>query len=390
MLYNCSDRGGRMKNSDKKKVLLFVDRMRVGGIQILLRDIYKYMNPQDVTLEFLVLDDGEQYPLEEEIRSLGATIYKLNGIWIRSLRGFKDYRKAMDAFFKEHHDYCAVHMNSGSKNFYFLYYARKYGIPIRIAHSHNTNFQSKSKAQILLGNILKVPMKRYATNYFACSEYAGEWLFGKKNVKNGKVTVLKNAIDLDSFEYRKEVRKRVREELGITNDTIVIGHVGRFTPQKNHTFLIDIFEELYKQNSKCILILAGIGELMEDCKKKVKQLGLEKQVMFLGFRSDVNDLLQAMDIFLMPSLYEGFPVTGIEAQASGLPCVFSDTITREANILKEVKYIGLDQDVKTWATEVLQLVGVADREGCKSMLKKQGFDIRDYVNTLKKYYIIDA
>ena len=129
---------------------------------------------------------------------------------------------------------------------------------------------------------------------------------------------------------------------------------------------------------------------MEACKKKVKQLGLEKQVLFLGFRSDVNDLLQAMDLFLMPSLYEGFPVTGIEAQASGLPCVFSDTITKEARILKEVKYIPLEEDVAVWAKEALQLACSADRDGCKSKLQKQGFDIRDYVNTLKKYYCVES
>lgn len=378
-----------MEDTGKKKVLLFVDRMRVGGIQILLYDIYKHMDQSDLTLEFLVLDDGEKYPLEEKIKALGATVHKLKGVWIRSFTGFKTYRKAMDAFFKEHHDYCAVHMHSSSKNFYLLYYAKKYNIPIRIAHSHNTNFQSKSKAQIMLGNLLKIPMKRYATHYFACSAYAGEWLFGKKNVKQGKVTILKNAVDLDAFEYRQQVRNTIRKELGIGEDTIVIGHVGRFTQQKNHKLLIDIFQEIYQQNSNCILVLAGIGELMEECKDKVKRLGLQNKVKFLGFRSDVNDLLQAMDVFLMPSLYEGFPVTGIEAQASGLPCVFSDTITKEANILEEVRYVSLDADVKTWATETLSLVQSTNRNTCKSKLQQQGFDIKDYVSTLKKFYLVE-
>ncbi|MFV0341447.1 MAG: glycosyltransferase family 1 protein [Anaerocolumna sp.] len=370
----------------KEKVLMFVDRMRVGGIQILLRDIYRNMSDANIAIEFLVLDDGEQYDLEEELIKEGAIIHKLKGIWIRNIRGYQAYRKAMNHFFAENHDYSVVHMHSSSKNFFLLYYARKYNIPIRIAHSHNTNFQSKSKAQIMLGNVFKFPLKIFATHYFACSEYAGQWLFGHKCVKNGEVFILKNGVDLKAYEYKQEVRDKMRKELGFNEAHLVIGHVGRFTPQKNHTFLIDVFAKIHQQNANTILVMAGIGDLQKECMEKVRVLGLENNVRFLGFRTDVNYLLHAMDVFLMPSLYEGFPVTGIEAQACGLPCVFSDTITREAHILEQVKYISLSSSPDTWARETLSLVSNFNRALCKDQLKEKGFDIEDYVDSLKDFY----
>ncbi len=161
----------------KPKVLMFVDRMRVGGIQTLLYNQYPHFNKVDV--EFLVLDDGEHYDLEYDFKKMGATVHKLNGVWVRSPLDYIQYFKSMKEFFENNHDYIAIHMNSGSKNYPFLKYAKKYKIPVRISHSHNTNFQSTSKAQIILGNIMKIPMKSNSTHFFACSDLAGNWLFGE-------------------------------------------------------------------------------------------------------------------------------------------------------------------------------------------------------------------
>ncbi len=371
--------------AEKTKVLLFVDRLRVGGIQTLLVNLLEYFDQSRLQVDFLVLDDGETYDLEEKVRQLGATLYKLHGAWVYKPQDYITYRKKVKAFFKTHHDYDAVHMNGSSKNFYILYYAKKYGIPVRIAHSHNTGFQSKSKAQILLGNLFKMPLKRYANYYFACSSYAGEWLFGKKEVEAGKVHIMPNGIDLDRFCYSDAVRQQMRRELGV-EDKIVIGNVGRFTPQKNHSVLIDIFAEIHRQNPDTVLLLAGIGELMEQTKAKVKAAGLTDAVQFLGFRTDVMNLTQAMDVFLMPSLYEGFPVTGIEAQAVGLPCVFSDTITREAKLIDQVAYVSLEESYTKWAEKVLALVGACDRNACQSTLKTHGFDIHDIARFLEEFY----
>ncbi|MFI3326689.1 MAG: glycosyltransferase family 1 protein [Clostridia bacterium] len=364
----------------KPKVLIFVDRMRVGGIQTLLYNQYPYFDKVDV--EFLVLDDGEHYDLEDDIKKLGGTIHKLEKVWLRSPLDYVNYAKKMKEFFKNNHDYVAVHMNSGSKNYMFLQYAKKYGIPVRISHSHNTNFQSTSKAQILLGNMMKVPMKKYSTHLFACSDLAGQWLFGE----NEKVIVIPNGVNLDKYGFNKAVRERLRKELNVEKN-IVIGNVGRFVNQKNHTKLINIFNEIQKKEPTAVLILAGIGELMEQTQKQVDDLKISDKVKFLGFRTDVNDLIQAMDVFLMPSFFEGFPVTGVEAQASGLPCVFSDTITRQAAILEETAYIPLEESNKIWAEKILSLIGKVDREHSKKSLKDKGFDLPDMVGNIESYYL---
>lgn len=369
----------------KTKVLLFVDRLRVGGIQTLLVNLLEHFDLDKLQVDFLVLDDGIHYDLEDKVQALGATLYKLEGAWIYKPQDYLSYRKKVQGFFAEHHDYDAVHLHSSSKNFFVLHYAKKYGIPVRIAHSHNTGFQSKSKAQILLGNVLKGPLKKSANYYFACSAYAGEWLFGKKAVEQGKVHVMPNGIDLDKFQYSEDTRTALRRELGVEGKT-VIGNVGRFTPQKNHSVLIDIFEEIHRQNPDTVLLLAGIGELMDETKEKVKARGLEDCVQFLGFRTDVMNLTQAMDVFLMPSLYEGFPVTGIEAQAVGLPCAFSDTITREAKLIDQVEYISLEAPLTEWAEKTLALAGSCDRNACGKVLKERGFDINDIARFLEGFY----
>ena len=370
------------------KVLFFVDRMRVGGIQMLLLNLQTHFDPSVIQCEYLVLDDGETYEYEERFKSAGAKLYKLKDVWLDSPYDYIKYCRAMDNFFKEHHDYAAVHMNASSKNFMLLYYARKYGIKKRIVHSHNTGFQTNNPAKKMIGDVFKKPMMQFATDYFACSAIAGEWLFGKKIVDSGKVYVMPNAIDLEKFEFNNDTRMRIRKELGISDDKILIGHVGRFTLQKNHKFLIDIFKKIHEKNDKTMLIMAGIGELMEDTKHQAEELGLSSCVQFLGFRNDVNDLNQAMDVFLMPSFYEGFPVTGIEAQASGCPCVFSNTITKEAALLDTTVYLSLESPADLWADTVLEIAKTShNRNDSKALLKAKGFDINEMSRKLEKIYI---
>ncbi|MFI3326826.1 MAG: glycosyltransferase family 1 protein [Clostridia bacterium] len=364
----------------KQKVLLFVDRLRVGGIQILLANLLETFDKTELEYELLTLDDGEDYDLEKKIAKTGIKIHKLKGIWVRKPQDYMTYCKAVKNFFKEHNDYIAVHINTGPKNYFVLKYAKKYGIKVRIAHSHNTGYQTNSKAQKILGDFFKNGLKKYATDYLACSDLAGQWMFG-----NEKFTMLPNGVDLEAYQFSQSARDKIQAELCIENK-LVIGNVGRFTTQKNHKFLIDIFAEIYKKNENSVLLLAGIGETLDNAKAKAKTLNLENEVKFLGFREDVKDVVQAMDIFLMPSLYEGFPVTAVEAQCSGLPCVFSDTITKEAKILENVKYLPLEMPTNQWADEVLS-VKLTDRANTKQELKQKGFDIVDMAKKLESYYL---
>lgn len=374
--------------SEKIKVLYFVDRLLIGGIQTFILNNIEYMDKTKVQIDFLILDDGNVYEAETDLRLQGHNVYKLKNIWIKKPGDYFKYFKAIDSFFSMHHDYKVVHLHSSSKNFYILKSAKKYGIPIRIAHSHSIGFQSKSKIQIMIGNLCKPLLKKYATNYFACSEIAGEWLFGKKEVKKDNVTVIHNAVDLQRFKFNKNVRNEIRKDLNIEGK-LVIGHVGRFTAQKNHNFLIDIFNEIHKKNEKAVLMLVGIGEKEEEIRKKVNRLKLEKYVLFIGFKNNVQEYMWAMDLFVFPSLFEGLGLVLIEAQATGMRCFASkDVVPNEAKVSDLLEYIYLNESSGAWAEKVLN--ANFNRENKYNDIKNKGYDICDTAKELEEFYISEG
>ena len=374
--------------SEKIKVLYFVDRLLIGGIQTFILNNIEYMDKTKVQIDFLILDDGNVYEAETDLRLQGHNVYKLKNIWIKKPGDYFKYFKAIDSFFSMHHDYKVVHLHSSSKNFYILKSAKKYGIPIRIAHSHSIGFQSKSKIQIMIGNLCKPLLKKYATNYFACSEIAGEWLFGKKEVKKDNVTVIHNAVDLQRFKFNKNVRNKIRKDLNIEGK-LVIGHVGRFTAQKNHNFLIDIFNEIHKKNEKAVLMLVGIGEKEEEIRKKVNRLKLEKYVLFIGFKNNVQEYMWAMDLFVFPSLFEGLGLVLIEAQATGMRCFASkDVVPNEAKVSDLLEYIYLNESSGAWAEKVLN--ANFNRENKYNDIKNKGYDICDTAKELEEFYISEG
>jgi len=371
--------------SEKVKVLYFIDRMLRGGIQTFVIENMKHMDKNKIQIDYLLLDDGVKYELEDTLKEMGSNVYKLKGVWLRKPTDYFNYFKKIDEFFSQHNDYKVVHLHSSSKNFYILKSAKKYGIPVRIAHSHNIGFQSKNKIQIMIGNLCKPLLKKYATDYFACAYLAGEWLFGKKTVKDGKVRVIHNAVEYEKFKFNEKKRIEIRNRLNI-NEKLVIGNVGRFSEQKNHEFLIDIFNEIHKKNKMSTLMLIGKGEKEEIIRKKVKELGLENDVIFMGFCDNVNELMWAMDIFLMPSLHEGLPVVGIEAQAAGLPCFMSKyVITDEVKITELVKFIELKQSPREWAEEILN--SDLSRKNTKAEIEQARYLIMDTAKELENFYI---
>lgn len=375
----------KMKSNDNTKVLYFVDRMLRGGIQSFLIENIKHMDRKNLDIEFLLLDDGNKYELEDVLKDLGIKVHKLEGIWIRKPIDYIKYSKAVDSFFSNHHDYKLVHLHASSKNFMILKKAKKYGIKIRIAHSHNIEFQTKNILKRFVGNCFKIPLKKYATHYFACSELAGKWLFGEKLSQEGKVTVIHNAVDIEKFRFNEEEKEKIRKELNI-EDKLVFGNVGRFTEQKNHTFLIDIFNEIYKSNNNAVLLLAGTGEKEEEIKEKVKRLGINDAVKFLGFREDVDQLMSAMDVFLLPSLYEGLPVVAVEAQAAGLPSFVSkDVITEEVKITDLIHFISLKNTAKEWKDIILN--SDLERKDKTKELMDKGYYINDTARELENIYL---
>lgn len=366
----------------KIQILYFVDRMLKGGIQSLVVEIAKYIDKEKFQIDFLLLDDGKEYDLEKKIKELGCNVYKLKNVWIKTPIDYINYYKQIKKFFKEKgKNYDIVHLHSSSKNFLVLYIAKKCGIKIRIAHSHNINFQTKNKLKILVGDIFKYLLRKYATNFMACSKEAGEWLFGKHT----HVDILKNAIDVEKFKYNKTERKNIREKYNILDDDIVCGNVGRFVPQKNHEFLLDIFYQVHKRNERYKLLLVGTGTIEEENKlrKKVKEYEIEDSVIFAGFQEKANLYFNAMDIFVFPSKFEGLGIVVIEAQANGLQCIISDNIPEEVKISKNVKSISL-KDKEKWIDNILKTE--KNRTNHLEDINDKGYNILQEIKRLEQYY----
>lgn len=254
------------------------------------------------------------------------------------------------------------------------------GCKVRIVHSRNS-FCEHTKVDRLLRPLM------YATytNGFACGEKAGQWLFGDR-----PFTVINNGKDIERFLFKPDVRQHYREKLGASKDTILLGHVGLFHRQKNHPFLIDIFEEVCRRSDNYRLVLIGEGEEREKIEGLVREKGLANKVIFLGSRSDVDALLQALDIMVFPSLFEGMPNVVLEWQIAGLPALISDTITRECGIMDNVSYLPLEKGPIYWAEQVLH-TQIEDRESTRQNIQQRfieaGFDIRENAKVLKKIYI---
>jgi len=371
---------------DKVKVLYFVDRMLRGGIQSLVIDWVSRFDKEKIQVDFLLLDDGNKYELEETLKDMGCNVYKLDKIWIRKPTDYIRYNKELKKFFSEHNDYKVVHLHSTSKNYPVLKYAKKYGIPTRISHSHNIDFQTNSTLKKLIGNIFKPLLIKYSTDYFACSKIAGEWLFGNKIVKSSKFKVIHNAIDYEKFQYNETIRKKIRDELNIDDETVIIGNVARFETQKNHEFLIDVFYEYQKKVENTKLLLIGTGTLEKKIKEKVRKLEIENKVIFAGFKTNVNEYMQSMDYFVFPSLFEGLGLVLIEAQASGMKCFTSkDVVPDEVKASNSLNFISLSESAKKWSEIIFRTDYTRDNNF--SDIKENGYFIKDVVNELEKKYM---
>lgn len=350
-----------------------------GGIEAVVISEYLAMDKSKIQFDFICDEDSTNIPYDLIEKNGGRVI-----IIPPYQKAFK-YHKELKKVLKEN-NYKIVHSHISTMSVFSLFAAKCAGVPVRIAHSHSTT-NKKEKKKNLMKQFLRPFSKVFATNYMCCSELAGRWLFGDKEYDKGNVYLLNNAIDLDKFKYDEKLRKKKRKELGIKDDTLVIGHLGRFVAQKNHTFLIDIFNEIHKKNNNSILLLAGQGPLMEDIKNKVKDLNLEDSVKFLGQRNDANELYQAFDVFLLPSLYEGLPVVGVEAQAAGLLCYLSDDMTKETKVLDITKFMSLNNTPEEWADNILDDVKKYKRIDTSKEMTAKNFNIKEEAKKLEEYYL---
>lgn len=363
------------------KVLVLDTVMDRGGAETMIMNYMRNINRDEISFDFLTNRDYRA-AYEDEIESLGGKVYHM----APQLPGhFKQYKKEMKEFLKEHPEYKIIHSNLEERSYLPLKIAKKMEVPVRISHAHNRP----------LGFDLKTPVRYYFrwrlkkvnTHMFACGYEAADWLYGKKN--RDKVIQINNAIDAKQFSYDDNKSLDMKKKLGVEGKT-VIGHVGRFFAQKNHIFLIDIFKSIHDKDPNTALLLVGGGELddalMNQMKQKVKDLEIDDCVQFLGVREDVADILQAFDLFLLPSLYEGLPVTMIEAQASGLPCVISDKVPIQCDITGNTKVVSLSDSTNKWADHVLVFLKEYKRTDTFEKIKESGFDIKENVKWLESFY----
>ena len=359
------------------RVLHVVVNMNRGGAETLLMNLYRNIDRSKVQFDFLTCKPGV---FDEEIQDLGGKIHRIP--YISDVGHFR-YRKELNIFFEENKHYAIVHSHMDKMSGFVLHAAKKAGIPTRISHSHNTQSEGG-----LVTKLYKWYAGQYifpnATNFFACSSEAANWLFPRKAEM---ALILKNGIEHEQFAYSDEVRKNIREELLIDDQTFVLGHVGRFNLQKNHSYLLDIFSNYHSINSKSKLILVGDGPLRNEIEQKAKNLGIEKDVLFLGVRSDINCLLQAFDVFVFPSLHEGLPVSLIEAQGAGVPCVISDVISKEVDLeINLVEYAPL-HNLQDWINKIKRVASKSNsRYLQKDALSVKGYDIKKTAIEVENFY----
>lgn len=364
------------------RVLNIIGKRPTGGIGAVVYNYQSHFTDKNLKIDYMIFAEEKDGEFDKKVRALGSEVVVMPEL--RYSRILLLYKK-INSFFKNNaYKYDIIHLHSANIGFLCYPLAQKHGIKNLIAHSHATKYSDK-KINAIRNAILCLPLKALANVYFACSNSAAEFLYGKKFVESGQVTILNNAIDFDKFRYDENVRKEIRKSLKL-DDKIVIGNVGRFNEQKNHEFIVDIFKKVKLKEPKAVLLLVGDGPLKNSIEEKVKILDLEDSVKFLGQRSDVNKLLQGMDIFLLPSLYEGLPVIGVEAQAAGLPCFMSDSITKEVNI-NNVQYLSLDRDSSFWAEYILDYFNKYNREANLDMIKESNFDIKRESIKLQEIYI---
>ncbi len=351
-----------------------------GGAENMIMNLYRNIDRSKVQFDFLFHSKKDSF-FDEEILRLGGRIFYLPRF---VMLNYIEYSKAVDGFFEEHPEFSVVHGHLGSAAGIYLDSARKHGI-YAIAHSHNT-YAKKITLKNLMFRLLTERTKRVADFYIGCSKLAGLDRFGKKIYNSDRFLVLNNAIRLDRFVYDDEVRRQVRDELDL-GDSFVVGHVGRFMLQKNHNYLLDVFSEVVKQRPNSCLLLAGDGELRAEIESKIEALGLINKVLVLGVRPDVNRLWQAMDCFVFPSFHEGLPVTVVEAQTAGLPCIVSDVITTEVCLTDLVQRKSIEVPAKEWADAVVALENVSGRHGRLEEIRAAGYDIDDTAAWLTDFYL---
>lgn len=364
---------------EKIKVAEFVSRLEFGGVEsVILNYISHFANLDDFDFHIVTQDINDSKCIEA-FEKAGFTVH----VVIHKRKSMlKNLREIFRVLFKEKFD--VVHTHMTMTNFYVLIMARVLRVPVRISHSHMATNDSGVEAK-WIEFVLKKLNKLPANIWMACGYDAGVFLFGKKDVDNGKVEIIKNAIDLNQFLPNEEKREQIRTQYEI-GKRFCIGHIGRFMIQKNHEFVIEVFKEFLKLKPDSVLLLVGDGELRGKVYEQVISLGIEKNVIFTGNVTNINELYQVIDVFILPSFYEGLPVVSIEAQAAGLPCFISDRVDKRCALTQEVEFLSIDTPAEGWAKEILRYAENRKQYLNERVLTDAGYNIEIEAKKLEQIY----
>ena len=359
------------------RVLQVLGKTNLGGAESRIMDLYRHMDREQIQFDFLIHYKEKGY-FDDEIKKLGGNIYYLPSFRVYN---YFEYKKACRRFFEEHSYFAAVHGHMTSTAAIYLAEAKRAGIPLTIAHARSAGVDKGLKG--MLTKLLRMNLYKKCDKMFACSDLAAEAVFGKKRYEENRVTILPNAVDTKGFLPNEKVRTKLRMKYGL-EDKFVIGHVGRFHYAKNHEFLLKIFAEILKQKENALLMLLGDGPLKEETMQQAERLGIVEKVIFTGNQTPVAPFYQAFDFFLFPSRFEGLPGTVVEAQAAGLKCLISDTITKQVKATELVNFMSIEKTAKEWADEVLQMQLQPKKENYN--LSETNFDVNNQVSFYKKVY----
>jgi glycosyltransferase involved in cell wall biosynthesis len=365
-----------LQGTQKIKILIvYGGIMQYGGIEAFIMNYFRNLDLSKFQIDFVQHGVGNGV-YDSEILNKNSKIFYVPTRSRHPIGNIKELKKIMQSS-----NYDIVYSHMDAANYYALKIAKQCKVSCRISHSHNTQYLTNNILKKMILSIVKQFIPKYATHLLACSQMAGRWLYSRN-----AFDVIPNAIDFNKYQYSERMRKDIRESLNITDDVFVIGHIGRFEYQKNHEYIIKIFQDVFNQRSNSILVLVGIGTNYSNIQKMVNDLGLQENVRFLGKRSDIQAILSAVDCFILPSRFEGLPLVLVEAQASGLPCFASKGVSAESNILGLVRYIDINQSSSVWAEKIL----AEDMQRTlfsREEFIKTGYEITDATKKLERLFL---
>lgn len=361
-----------MSESTPIRVAQMMTDMNYGGVEMVVMNYYRHIDRSKVQFDFFALE-GSAVPQQEEIERLGGHVYL-----VPRYTHLVQYERAIMELFRKN-QYQIVHSHMNTLGVFSLWGAQRAGVPNRIVHNHSVAGKGETKKNFVK-YLLRPFAKIYPTQLCACSESAGRWLYGDSEFR-----VFNNAIDLEKFSFDAQKRAALRKELGLEGK-FVVGHIGRFCYQKNHEFLLEVFAELQKLCPEAVLLLVGEGETQERIFQKAEQMGLKEKIHFIAQSKEPSKLYQAMDVFILPSRYEGLPVVGVEAQACALPLLYSTEISNEAKLLDSTRFMSLSESPRKWAEEALALAEQTPRRDTSKEMTEKGFNIAVEAKKLEVFY----